>query len=170
MKIILDIFTHCFFVFGADKVFYDKSFKLHNETRNAISSFWCTLKMTNFKIILGNQHPVQGRLARKTRALIWNFLNCISNTIKDQLGLFLFLKTWKNLCKSTKENVFQDISLPWGFCAWPWDFEIWVKTVALTAKQWDLAGLQNGQTHFKNLAAFVTRFLKRVWPFCDIMH
>ena len=29
---------------------------------------------------------------------------------------------------------------------------------------------QNGQTHFKNLAAFVARFLKCVWPFWDIMH
>ena len=29
---------------------------------------------------------------------------------------------------------------------------------------------QNGQTHFKNLAADAARFLKRVWPFWDIMH
>ena len=29
---------------------------------------------------------------------------------------------------------------------------------------------QNGQTHFKNLAAFVARFLKCVWPFWDIKH
>ena len=29
---------------------------------------------------------------------------------------------------------------------------------------------QNGQTHFKNLAAFAARFLKCVWPFWDIMH
>ena len=28
----------------------------------------------------------------------------------------------------------------------------------------------NGQTHFKNLAAFPVRFLKRVWPFWDIMN
>ena len=27
---------------------------------------------------------------------------------------------------------------------------------------------QNGQTHFKNLAAFSARFLKCVWPFYDI--
>ena len=29
---------------------------------------------------------------------------------------------------------------------------------------------QNGQTHFKNLAAFAARFLKCVWPFWDIMN
>ena len=29
---------------------------------------------------------------------------------------------------------------------------------------------QNGQTHFKNLAAFAARFLKCVWPFWDIMY
>ena len=29
---------------------------------------------------------------------------------------------------------------------------------------------QNGQTHFKNLAAFAARFLKCVQPFWDIMH
>ena len=29
---------------------------------------------------------------------------------------------------------------------------------------------QNGQTHFKHLAAFATRFLKYVRPFWDIMH
>ena len=27
---------------------------------------------------------------------------------------------------------------------------------------------QNGQTHFKNLAAFAARFLKCVWPFCTL--
>ena len=27
---------------------------------------------------------------------------------------------------------------------------------------------QNGQTHFKNLAANAVRFLKNVWPFYDI--
>ena len=29
---------------------------------------------------------------------------------------------------------------------------------------------QYGQTHFKNLAAFAARFLKRVWPFWNIIH
>ena len=29
---------------------------------------------------------------------------------------------------------------------------------------------QNGQTHFKNLAANAARFVKSVWPFHDIMH
>ena len=29
---------------------------------------------------------------------------------------------------------------------------------------------QNGQTHFKNLAANAARFLKIVWPFWDIMY
>ena len=29
---------------------------------------------------------------------------------------------------------------------------------------------QNGQTHFKNLAAFAARFLKCVWPFWDVMY
>ena len=29
---------------------------------------------------------------------------------------------------------------------------------------------QNGQTHFKNLAAFAVRFLKCMWPFLDIIH
>ena len=29
---------------------------------------------------------------------------------------------------------------------------------------------QNGQMHFKNLAAFAATFLKCVWPFWDIMH
>ena len=29
---------------------------------------------------------------------------------------------------------------------------------------------QNGQTHFKTLAANAARFLKCVWPFWDIMH
>ena len=28
---------------------------------------------------------------------------------------------------------------------------------------------QNGQTHFKNLAANAARFLKYVWPFWDVM-
>ena len=30
------------------------------------------------------------------------------------------------------------------------------------------AMLQNGQTYFKNLAAFAANFLKCVWPFYDI--
>ena len=29
---------------------------------------------------------------------------------------------------------------------------------------------QDGQTHFKNLAAKAARFLKCIWPFWDIMH
>ena len=29
---------------------------------------------------------------------------------------------------------------------------------------------QNVQTQFKRLAAFAARFLKCVWPFCDILH
>ena len=29
---------------------------------------------------------------------------------------------------------------------------------------------QNGQTHFKNLAANAAKFLKCAWPFSDIMH
>ena len=29
---------------------------------------------------------------------------------------------------------------------------------------------ENGQTHFKNLAANAARLLKCVWPFRDIMH
>ena len=29
---------------------------------------------------------------------------------------------------------------------------------------------QNGQTHFKNLAAIAARFLQFAWPFWDIMH
>ena len=29
---------------------------------------------------------------------------------------------------------------------------------------------QNGQTHFKDVAADAARFLKFVWPFWDIMH
>ena len=29
---------------------------------------------------------------------------------------------------------------------------------------------QNGQTHFKNLAAFAARFLKCAWPLWDITH
>ena len=29
---------------------------------------------------------------------------------------------------------------------------------------------QNGQTHFKNLAAFAARFLKCVWPFWNTIH
>ena len=28
---------------------------------------------------------------------------------------------------------------------------------------------QNGQTHFENPAAFAARFLKRLWPFSDII-
>ena len=30
---------------------------------------------------------------KETQALIWNFLICISNMIKDQFGLFFFSKT-----------------------------------------------------------------------------
>ena len=29
---------------------------------------------------------------------------------------------------------------------------------------------QNGQIHFKNLAAFAAKSLKCAWPFWDIMH
>ena len=29
---------------------------------------------------------------------------------------------------------------------------------------------QDGQAHFKNIAAHAARFLKCVWPFWDIMH
>ena len=29
---------------------------------------------------------------------------------------------------------------------------------------------QNGQKHFKNLAAFAAKFLKCVWTFWDVMH
>ena len=129
---------------------------MHNETRNAISSFWYTLKMTNFKIILGNQQLVQGRLAKKTQALIWNFLIFISNTIKDQFGLFLFSKTWKNLWMSTNEKHFEDINLSWVFCIWLWDCEIWVKTVSLTAKPWDLAGMSH--VIFQTTSQFFFKF------------
>ena len=66
--------------------------------------FGGTLKTANFKTILGNQHPAQSMLARKAQALIWNFLICISNIIKDQFGLFFFSKTWENLWTSTKEK------------------------------------------------------------------
>ena len=30
--------------------------------------------------------------------------------------------------------------------------------------------MHNSETHLKNLAAFAARFLKRVWPFWNIMH
>ena len=43
-----------------------------------ISFFLCTKSPSTFK---------------ETQALIWNFLICIGNMIKDQFGLFLFSKT-----------------------------------------------------------------------------
>ena len=118
---------------------------MHSETRYAIFSFWCTLKMTNFKIILGNKHPVLGRVPRKTQALIWNFLICISNTIKDQFRLFLFSKTWKYTMIEYYGKYFLRYQFTLRFCTYQnfvsWDYEIWVKTVSLTVKPWDLAGL-----------------------------
>ena len=51
--------------------------------------------MTNQKIRLGNQQPLQGRLARETYALTQIFQIGINNMIKDQFG-FIFV------CKSVK--------------------------------------------------------------------
>lgn len=44
---------------------------------------------------LGNKHPVQDKLARKTQVLIRKFPICINNIIQGQLGLLLFLKILK---------------------------------------------------------------------------
>ena len=111
MKTILDIFfTYCFLCLLQMKFFMINFFNCTLKQGMQFALFGGTLKKTNFKIILGNQHPAQSRLARKTQALIWNFLICISNTIKDQFGLFLFSRTWKNLSTRAKEN-FSKISV-----------------------------------------------------------
>ena len=95
MKTILDIFTYCFLCLLLMKLFI---INFYNCTvTQGMHFFLMYSKDDYFKIILGNQHPVQGRLPRKTQALIWNFLIWISNTIKDQFGLFLFSKTRKYL-------------------------------------------------------------------------
>ena len=57
-----------------------------------------------------------------------------------------------HFCFWKRENILQwlhrkktvhiwDVKLPWGFCVLPWQREIRVKTMILTKKQWDLAGL-----------------------------
>ena len=57
-----------------------------------------------------NQHSLPGRLgytgrlARETQALIWNFLICISNIIKDLSELLLFSKAWIDPSPSAKER------------------------------------------------------------------
>ena len=61
---------------------------------------------------------------KETQALIWNFLICIGNMIKDQFGLFLFSKT---------ENI----------------IEIWIKIVSLTANRetWQVCILTRELNH-----------------------
>ena len=44
-----------------------------------------------------------------------------------------------------------------------WSFSLTISSLTLY-----FAMLWNGQTHFKNLAAFAAGFLKCVWPFHDI--
>ena len=90
---------------------------------------------------LWNQHPIQGRLAVEIQALICRFLFCIGNMIKDLFKCFLLLKTWKYPPTSTKEENYLVDHIPWGFYALPWDREIPVKTMSLTANSWELAGL-----------------------------
>lgn len=54
------------FEFTVDKTIFDQFISLYNKTKNVKSSFKCILQMTNQKIRLGNQQPLQGRLARET--------------------------------------------------------------------------------------------------------
>lgn len=58
--------------------------------------------MTNPKIRLRNHHPTQGKVARVSHALIWNFPICTCEMNKDQFGLFLFSKMLKHPSSSTK--------------------------------------------------------------------
>ena len=89
--------------------------------------------------VLWNQHPVQGRLAGESQTLIWNFLICICNMIKDQFRLFLFSQMWKNLSangtaimQKTKISFYHD------------DFVTYCEIVRFESKPW--VSQQNRET------------------------
>lgn len=60
---------------------------------------------------------------------------CLGDTVKDQFGLYLFLKTQKYRSLSQRKKTIYDFNLPWAFYALPWDGEVWVKTVIRETSQ-----------------------------------
>ena len=63
-----------------------------------------------------------------------------SMNVKHQLGLLLLFKMKEYPSASAKKE--KDSSLSRGLCVLPWDLEILFKTVSLTTKSWDLAGIK----------------------------
>lgn len=112
-------------MFAADETFFDKFLWLHSNTRKTRNntSSRCIVKTTNLKIKLANQHPMQRRLAKICRALIWSCKICIGDIVKDQCRSFLF-SMWKCLA-----------------CALPWNREVRVRTVNLSFKPKNVAVL-----------------------------
>ena len=97
--------------------------------------------MTNLKIRLRNQHPIQGRAARGSQTLIQNFQFVPVRWLKINLSCFCFQKQWNIIHWLLKKKTIQDVSLSSGFCNLPWDHKIWFKTMSLTPKLQDRAGL-----------------------------
>lgn len=50
----------------------------------------------------------------------------------------MFLKTWRYLQWIQMKKTVYNFNLTWRLCPLPWDREIWVKTVSLTAKPWGI--------------------------------
>ena len=128
-------------VFDANEGLFDKFIWLNTLKGSTYTCFWWILKTASLKIKLWKQQPIPGRLAKETQALSWNFSICISNVTKDEFGLLFFRKREDIPHQVVRKRIVQYVNFLWGFCAIPWYREIRVKTLSLTTKTWELAGL-----------------------------
>ena len=118
---------------------------------------------TNLKIRLVNQHPIQDRVTRGRQALIWKFQFVPVRWSKINLGCFYFQKCWNIIHQLLRKKTIQDINLSSGFCDLPWDHEIWFKTMSLTPKVWDLAGLLKDEINFTEKHTYSVNALHKQW-------
>ena len=116
-------------------------FDFTSKTKNLNSCFLFILTTTNLKIRLRNQHPIQGRVARGSQALIQNFWFAPVKWLKISFVWFCFQKCWNIIHRLLRKKTILDVNLSSGFCDLPWECEISFKTVSLTPKPWNLAGL-----------------------------
>ena len=110
------------------------------------SYFSLILMTTKLKIRLRNKHPIQGRVTRGSQALIQNFWFVPVRLLKINLGCFCFQKRWNINHRLLRKKTIQGVKLSSWFCDLLWDHEIWLKTVSLMPKPWDLAGLLKSLT------------------------
>ena len=134
----------------------------------------CILKAPYLKI--RNRHSIQGSLARASQALIWNFSICIVDMVKDQLGLFLFLKTWKYPSASTKEQNCVTYQFTVGILCLtmrPWDSsqkrESHGKTVEHGRSIRKATGNSLMMSKFSSSLTKAYQFLKKTWIFMIAM-